>query len=104
MKGTQIPDAGFLDAESGCREPRDGNSHAGRTAGAAAAKGVKSAADEELVLRLKRGRDEEAFNEMVDRYADVVFMVALGITLDAHDAGDVLQEAFLSIETPDTFR
>lgn len=104
MKGTQIPDAGFLDAESGCREPRDGNSHAGRTAGAAAAKGVKSAADEELVLRLKRGRDEEAFNEMVDRYADVVFMVALGITLDVHDAGDVLQEAFLSIETPDTFR
>lgn len=104
MKGTQIPDAGFLDAESGCREPRDGNSHAGRTAGAAAAKDVKSAADEELVLRLKRGRDEEAFNEMVDRYADAVFMVALGTTLDAYDAGDVLQEAFLSIETPDTFR
>ena len=103
MKGTQISDTGFLDAESGYRETGGGNSHVGRTAGPAAAKDVKSASDEELVLRLKRGRDEEAFNEMVDRYAGAVFMVSLRVTLDAYDAGEVLQEAFLSIETPDSF-
>jgi len=104
MKGTQISDAGFWEAENGYPEAIDGNSHVGRAAGAVPAKDVKSASDEELVLRLKRGRDEGAFNEILDRYADAVFMVALRTTLDAYDAGDVLQEAFLSIETPDSFR
>lgn len=101
---TQISNARFWDAESGYRETGGGNSHERRAAGALPANDVKSASDEELALRLKGDRDEEAFNEIVDRYANAVFMVALRTTLDAYDAGEILQEAFLSIETPDSFR
>lgn len=103
MKGTQISDARSLEAESGYRETGRGISHVSRAAGRAA-QDTWGASDEELALRLKGSRDEEAFNEIVDRYAGAVFMVALRTTLDAYDAGEVLQEAFLSIEAPDSFR
>ena len=102
MKGTQISDARFLEAESGYRETGRGIMRVNRAAGQAAGD-IWGASDEELALRLKGSRDEEAFNELVDRYAGAVFMVALRTTLDAYDAGEVLQEAFLSIETPDSF-
>lgn len=104
MRGTQISDSGFGNAETAYREIGGETPYARRTGKASAVKDVKSAADEELVLRLKRARDEEAFNEIVNRYADVVFMLALRVTLDPYDAGEVLQEAFLALETPHTFR
>lgn len=104
MKGAQISDAGFGDTGNAYLRTSDGNPYVRRTAESAFAETVKSASDEELALRLKGDRDEEAFNEIVDRYADIVFMLALRVTLDAYDAGEVLQEAFLSIEKPDSFR
>lgn len=69
-----------------------------------AAHDYKVMTDEELAGCLKRDRDEEAFNELVDRYADGILRLALRITLNKGDAEDVLQDAFLAIEKPDTFR
>ena len=103
MKGTQIADARFWETQNSYRETGRGIMRVSRAAGQAAGD-IWGASDEEIALRLKVSRDEEAFNELVDRYAGAVFMVALRTTLDAYDAGEVLQEAFLSIEAPDSFR
>jgi RNA polymerase sigma-70 factor (ECF subfamily) len=103
MKGTQIADARFWETQNSYRETGRGIMRVSRAAGQAAGD-IWGASDEELALRLKVSRDEGAFNEIVDRYAGAVFMVALRTTLDAYDAGEVLQEAFLSIEAPDSFR
>lgn len=103
MKGTQIADARFWETQNSYRETGRGIMRVSRAAGQAAGD-IWGASDEELALRLKGSRDEDAFNELVDRYAGAVFMVALRTTLDAYNAGEVLQEAFLSIETPDSFR
>ncbi|MCI0454070.1 MAG: sigma-70 family RNA polymerase sigma factor [Candidatus Dadabacteria bacterium] len=60
--------------------------------------------DENLVKAFVDDRKEEAFNEIVNRYADKVFRLALRITHNPHDAEEVLQEVFLSMEKLGTFR
>lgn len=53
-------------------------------------------ADEELMDRLM-GRDLDAFQAIYDRYADLVFSVALRVVGDAHVAEDVTQDVFLRV-------
>ncbi len=60
--------------------------------------------DEELVRSFVETQDGEAFNEIVNRYADKVYRLALRITHNTHDAEEVLQEVFFSTEKLDTFR
>ena len=65
----------------------------------------KECSDEELVRSFVKTQDEEAFNEIVNRYADKIFRLALRITRNASDADEVLQEVFLTVEKRlDTFR
>lgn len=60
--------------------------------------------DEKLVRLFVEKKDEEAFNEIVNRYADKTFRLALRIIRNTHDAEEVLQEVFLSMEKLNTFR
>jgi RNA polymerase sigma factor, sigma-70 family len=64
----------------------------------------KELSDEELVRSFVETQDEEAFNEIVNRYADKIFSLALRITRNPNDADDVLQEVFLTMEKLNTFR
>ena len=50
--------------------------------------------DDELILRLQRG-DEWAFQLLVRRFRKKIFSVAFGITLDAEESQDIVQEVFL---------
>ncbi len=52
--------------------------------------------DELLVGRL-RARDLEAFEALYDRYADLVFSVALRVVGDRHAAEDVMQDVYLQL-------
>ncbi|TAK71997.1 MAG: sigma-70 family RNA polymerase sigma factor [Dehalococcoidia bacterium] len=52
--------------------------------------------DELLVARL-RGRDLGAFEALYDRYADLVFSVALRVVGDRHVAEDVMQDVYLQL-------
>ncbi len=62
-------------------------------------------ADEELVRIFVEQRDEEAFNEIANRYGEKVFRLALRITHSTHIADEVLQEVFLTlVEKLDSFR
>ena len=56
-------------------------------------------ADEILVARLRQGGDEEAFAELVRRYRDPVFRLAVSILGQgfAGDAEEVAQEVFLRV-------
>ncbi len=47
-----------------------------------------------LVALLKQGR-EEAFQLLVQRYQQKVYRLAYGITLDAEESHDIVQEVFL---------
>jgi RNA polymerase sigma-70 factor (ECF subfamily) len=59
--------------------------------------------DEELMDRLT-GRDLHAFEALYDRYADLVFSVALRVVADPHVAEDVTQDVFLRVwRRPDHF-
>ena len=61
--------------------------------------------DEELVRMFVTERDEDAFNEIVNRYGEKVFRLALRITRSSHVADEVLQEVFLTlVEKLDSFR
>lgn len=51
--------------------------------------------DEELVALFVAKRDEEAFNELVNRYGDRVYRLAYRLTGDPKDAEEVLQEVFI---------
>ena len=64
----------------------------------------KESSDEELIRRFMETQDEDAFNEIVNRYADKILWLALRITHDTSDADDVLQEVFLTMEKLNTFR
>ena len=60
--------------------------------------------DEELILRLQRG-DEWAFQLLVRRFRKKIFSIAFGITLDAEESQDIMQEVFLQVyRTIDNFR
>ena len=59
--------------------------------------------DEELMDRLSR-HDLDAFEALYDRYADLVFSVALRVMSDTHVAEDVTQDVFLRVwRRPDRF-
>jgi RNA polymerase sigma-70 factor (ECF subfamily) len=61
--------------------------------------------DKELVRMFVDERDEGAFNELVNRYGEKVFRLALRITHSEHIADEVLQEVFLTlVEKLDSFR
>src|SRR4030067_276822 len=55
----------------------------------------KPGAPDEQLTRAARGGDEEAFRELMERYKNRAYHVALGITGDPDDALDVVQEAFV---------
>ncbi len=68
-------------------------------------KNYKELSDEELVKVFVEDQDEEAFNEIVSRYGDKIFRLALRITHNPNDAEDVLQEVFvILVEKLDSFR
>ena len=52
--------------------------------------------DEELILRMQRG-DEWAFQLLVRRFRKKLFSIAFGITLDAEESQDIVQEVFLQV-------
>ncbi len=61
--------------------------------------------DEELVRMFVKEKDEDAFNEIVNRNGEKVFRLALRITHNAHMADEVLQEVFVTlVEKLDSFR
>ena len=65
----------------------------------------KNLSDEKLVRYFVNNKDEEAFNELVNRYTDKIYRIAFGITRDPNSAEDVLQEVFLNLTRKlDTFR
>ncbi len=64
----------------------------------------KALSDTVLVRSFVGTQDEEAFNEIVNRYGDKIYGLALRITHNPSDAEDVLQEVFVNlIEKLDTF-
>lgn len=59
--------------------------------------------DDQLLARI-RGRDEQAFAELYDRYSTLVYGVAVRVLRDGALAEDVLQELFLKLwRQPETF-
>lgn len=74
-------------------------------AGWAVGQNLSDLTDEDLVSLYVAGRDEEAFNEIVNRYGDKVFRLAYRITSSQNDAEEILQEVFLIlVEKLSTFR
>jgi RNA polymerase sigma-70 factor, ECF subfamily len=53
--------------------------------------------DEELVRAFVGDNEEKAFNEIVNRYGDKIYKIALGITRNPSHAEDVLQEVFVTL-------
>jgi RNA polymerase sigma-70 factor (ECF subfamily) len=53
--------------------------------------------DEKLVKSFVETHNEEAFNELVNRYGEKVYRTALRITHNPSDAEDVLQEVFITL-------
>ncbi|MGQ0794417.1 MAG: RNA polymerase sigma factor [Deltaproteobacteria bacterium] len=63
------------------------------------------ASDEKLIELFLSRRDEEAFEEVVSRYVDKVYGLALRITRNPDAAEEIVQEVFLTLVTKlDTFR
>jgi RNA polymerase sigma-70 factor (ECF subfamily) len=56
---------------------------------------VRSIAEEEFIEKLKSG-DAAAFDTLVTRYSDDLYGLLYRLTEDAEEAGDLLQETFLS--------
>jgi RNA polymerase sigma-70 factor (ECF subfamily) len=52
---------------------------------------------DEVLIELVSGRNERAFETLYDRYADLVYSVALRIVADPAMAQDVAQEVFLRL-------
>lgn len=66
---------------------------------------VEDLRDEELVALFVADRDEDAFNELVNRYSDRVYRLAYRLTGDPKDAEEVLQEVFIIlVEKLSSFR
>jgi RNA polymerase sigma-70 factor, ECF subfamily len=57
----------------------------------------KKLSDEELVRAFVGDNEEKAFNEIVNRYGDKIYKIALGITRNPSHAEDVLQEVFVTL-------
>ena len=67
----------------------------GATALAATNSHVRSIAEEEFIEKLK-AEDAEAFDLLVTRYSGDIYGLLYRLTEDAEEAGDLLQETFLS--------
>lgn len=94
MKTAGLVDERMLSVLSPAKNARSGVKHE-----------INSLFDEELVGMFVNGRDEDAFNELVNRYSDKVYRLAYRITNNQNDAEEVLQEVFLIlIEKLSTFR
>ena len=94
MKAAGLVDERMLSVLSLAKNPRSGVKHE-----------INSLFDEELVGMFVDGRDEDAFNELVNRYSDKVYRLAYRITNNQNDAEEILQEVFLIlIEKLSTFR
>ena len=52
--------------------------------------------DGELVLQLKKGQ-QDAYRILVRKYEKRLFSIAYGITLDAEDSAEIVQEVFLKV-------
>lgn len=75
----------------------------GRTA--YAPESLSDVADETLVKMFVKQSDEDAFNELVNRYTDKVYRLAYRISRDPGSAEEILQEVFITlVEKLDTFR
>jgi len=62
-----------------------------------------SGGDDLLIVRV-RERDQEAMREIFDRYATLVYSVAMRVLKDPAQAEDVMQEIFLQVwNSPDRF-
>ena len=59
-------------------------------------RGITAAGDEALI-DLVRGKDQKAMSEIFDRYATMVYSVALRILKDPAHAEDVMQEVLLQV-------
>ncbi len=57
----------------------------------------KELSDEKLVKSFVGAHDEEAFTEIINRYEDKIYRIALRITHNPSDAEDVLQEVFITL-------
>ena len=65
--------------------------------------GAQSPSDAELLKRISR-RDESAMGLLFDRYARIVYSIALRVLHDPAEAEDVMQEIFLQVwNQPDRF-
>jgi RNA polymerase sigma-70 factor (ECF subfamily) len=65
----------------------------------------KGLSDEELVRAFVKDRDQEAFNEIVDRYRGTIYKIAQWITCNSSNAQEVLQEVFIIlVDKLNTFR
>lgn len=65
----------------------------------------KVLSDEEMVRSFVETHDKEAFNEIVNRYANKIYRLALRITHDRSDAEDARQKVFVTlIEKLSAFR
>ena len=67
----------------------------GNVALTASAASVRSSAETEFIEKLKSG-DAAAFDLLVTRYSDDLYGLLYRLTEDAEEAGDLLQETFLS--------
>jgi RNA polymerase sigma-70 factor (ECF subfamily) len=65
---------------------------------------VRSAeTDRDLVMRLQRG-DQQALEQLYDRYAKTVYSIANRILRDSSEAEDIVQEIFLQVwRMPESF-
>ncbi len=52
--------------------------------------------EQEFVRRLQEN-DPEAYEELIENYADMVYRIAYRILQDPHDAEDAMQETFLTV-------
>jgi RNA polymerase sigma-70 factor (ECF subfamily) len=57
---------------------------------------VEGSSDEQLVARLRAG-DDAAFDQLVSRYQDKVYGLAVRLSGNASDAEEILQDAFLQV-------
>lgn len=66
---------------------------------------TSSIPDEKLVELFISSNDENAFEEIINRYCDKIYKLAFIITRDHHSAEEVLQEVFITLlKKIDTFR
>ena len=50
-----------------------------------------------LIERCRKGQDEAAFGELVDRYRDLVYAMVWRLTVDRTEIDDLAQEVFLKV-------